>query len=183
MASFYTKTGDDGYTGLLGKGRVPKYALRLETMGAIDEASAALGLARAVCQSDTTPPLLLLVQRDLYGLMAEVSATLETAPQFRSINAERVTWLETQIDAISAQVEVPHEFIIPGDTHGGAALSLARTIVRRAERGVAQLFHETQLENIEILRYLNRLSSLCFLLELLENQTTRGKAATLAKEI
>jgi cob(I)alamin adenosyltransferase len=181
MASFYTRTGDEGYTGLLGEGRVPKTHPRIETLGALDEATAALGLARAFCRSDQTGPILIAVQRDLYGLMAEVGATVENAAKFRVIDAARVAWLEAQTDSLSAIVGVPKEFILPGDTQAGAALDLARTIVRRAERRVAELAHQKEIENAQLLRYLNRLSSLCFMLELLENQTA-GTGTTLAKD-
>ncbi len=180
MSTFYTQTGDDGYTGLLGEGRVAKHIPRLEALGAVDEATAALGLARATSRASVTAPLLLQAQRDLYQLMAEVAATPENAARFRTINAERVAWLETQTDALGSQVNPPKEFILPGDCPAGAALALARTIVRRAERRVAQLLHDHELENGELLRYLNRLSSLCFVLELLENETA-GQATSLAK--
>jgi cob(I)alamin adenosyltransferase len=180
MTSFYTRTGDDGYSGLLGDERVPKFHPRLETVGAIDEASAALGLARAVCRAVQSPALLLTVQRDLYGMMAEVAATPDNATRFRTIDAGRVAWLETQIDAISTMVDIPNEFTVPGDSMPGAALALARTTVRRAERHVTLLFQNRELENQALLRYLNRLSSLCFVLEYLENQAA-GKNTTLAK--
>jgi cob(I)alamin adenosyltransferase len=178
--TFYTAKGDDGTTGLLGEGRVPKYHVRMEAIGALDEASAALGLARAQCSAPQTAPILLEVQRDLYKLMAEVAATPENAPRFHFIDAARVNWLERQTDELSAIVEMPKQFILPGDTLGGAALSLARAVVRRAERRVVSLFDEEEVVNADLQRYLNRLSSLCFVLELLENQNA-GKKTTLAK--
>jgi cob(I)alamin adenosyltransferase len=171
--SFYTRSGDDGYSGLLGEGRVPKEDPRLEAVGAVDEANAALGVARALAKAPESADLLLQVQRDLYGLMAELAATPENAARFRVIDAERVAWLEAQVDAVTAQVEVPKEFIVPGDTAEGAFLDLARTVVRRAERRVAELVHVGGLENRELLRYLNRLSSLCFVLELREHALAR----------
>jgi cob(I)alamin adenosyltransferase len=178
--SFYTAKGDDGTTGLLGEGRVPKYHARMEAIGALDEASAALGLARAQCSSPQTAPILLEAQRDLYKLMSEVAATPENAKRFHFIDEARVDWLGKQTDELSEIVEMPKEFILPGDTLGGAALSLARAIVRRAERCVVSLFDEDELINPDLQRYLNRLSSLCFVLELLENQNA-GKNTTLAK--
>jgi cob(I)alamin adenosyltransferase len=181
MPNFYTKTGDDGYTGLLGEGRVPKHNPRIEAVGTLDEATAALGMARALCQAPQSAPLLLQVQRDLYGVMAEVAATPENADRFRTIDTLRLGWLEVQVDLLSSQVEMPREFILPGDSPAGAALALARTIVRRAERRVAALLHEGELENSELLRYLNRLSSLCFVLELLENKAAGKTKPTLAK--
>jgi cob(I)alamin adenosyltransferase len=181
MSKLYTGTGDDGYTRRLGEGRVPKNHPVTEAVGSIDEASAALGLARAASQSSETGMLLLEIQRDLYNLMAEVSATAKTAAQFRVINEDRVLWLEEQTDRIAEKIQLPDEFIIPGDTYAGASLSLARTIVRRAERRVAQLLIEEEIENQYLLRYLNRLSSLCFALELLENQVAGKSEITLAK--
>ena len=178
--NFYTAKGDDGTTGLLGEGRVPKYHVRMEAIGALDEASAALGLARAQCSAPQTAPILLAAQRDLYKLMAEVAATPENAQRFHFIDEARVKWLEEQTDGLSSIVEMPKEFILPGDTLGGAALSLARAIVRRAERCVVSLFDEDEVINPDLQRYLNRLSSLCFVLELLENQNA-GKKTTLAK--
>jgi cob(I)alamin adenosyltransferase len=168
MTKFYTQKGDDGFTGRLGKGRLPKHDLIIEAIGTIDEASAALGLARAQSEIPETVDLLLEVQRDLYHLMAELSATSENVSQFRVINEERVSWLEKIIDSISDSIEMPREFIVPGDTSPGAALSLARSIVRRAERRVAELHLAGKVENQHILPYLNRLSSLCFVLELKE---------------
>jgi len=182
MTKFYTSTGDDGFTSLLGSGRVPKYHPRPEAVGTLDEASAALGAARAFCQAEQSARLLLATQRDLYHIMAEVSAPLNTAARFRVIDKARVDWLEFEIDQITAQVEIPREFIVPGDTPSGGLLSLARAIIRRAERIIAKLLHMGEVENKELLRYLNRLSSLCFALELLENQLSGKSTPTLAKD-
>src|SRR5512138_1369045 len=144
--SFYTGKGDDGTTGLLGKGRVPKNDARMEAVGTLDESSAALGLARASTRDPRCAPLLLVAQRDLYRLMAEVAATPENADQFH-FEPERVVWLEQQIDALGKSVEMPAEFIVPGDSAGGAALSIARAVVRRAERRLVQLFDTHQVSN------------------------------------
>jgi len=112
--------------------------------------------------------------------MAEVAATPENAERFHFIDEARVKWLEQQTNDLSSIVEIPKQFILPGDTLGGAALSLARAIVRRAERRVVSLFDDEEVVNADLQRYLNRLSSLCFVLELLENQHA-GKKTTLAK--
>jgi cob(I)alamin adenosyltransferase len=138
-----------------------------------------LGFARAQSKDQETIKTILEVQRDLYHLMAELSATEETAPQFRVVDDQRLAWLEREIDSISSLVETPNEFILPGDTISGSALSLARTVVRRAERRVAELHLARTFENPNILPYLNRLSSLCFILELKENQSS---GVTLAKK-
>lgn len=182
MNKFYTRAGDQGYTGLLGEGRVPKYHPIPEAVGAIDEASAALGLARAASQVERTPALILKVQRDLYAIMSEVAATPENAARFRQIDADRVSWLESQVDSIGEMVELPKDFIMPGDSAAGAACALARTVVRRSERRVARLLHDETVQNVELLRYLNRLSSLCFVLELLENVAAGHSSPTLAIE-
>lgn len=179
--SFYTSKGDDGTTNLLGEGRVAKYHVRIEAVGTLDESTAALGLARAQCRDPRSAEILLEAQRDLYKLMAEVAATTENAEKFRFIDAARVSWLEGQTDALSSLVEMPKEFILPGDSVAGAALSLARAIIRRAERRVVELFDADEIKNPDLQRYLNRLSSLCFVLELLENQAA-GNKTTLAKE-
>ena len=181
MNRYYSRTGDDGYTGVLGEGRLPKSHPRLEAIGTIDEASAALGLVRAVSQSPQTAELLLAIQRDLYTLMAEVAASPENAPRFQIINADRISWLEQQIDLISTTVELPREFTVSGNTIPGAALNLARTIVRRAERRLAELLHQGEIENADLLRYINRLSSLCYVLEGIED-VAAGKDHTLAKK-
>lgn len=181
MTKFYSRKGDDGYTGLLGEGRVPKYHPQPEAFGTIDEASAAIGLARSFCQDPQSVNLLLEIQRDLYNMMAEVAATPENAASFRKIDQNRVIWLENQTDTIAEMVEMPKEFIVPGDSTAGAALAVARTIVRRAERQIARLLHDDLVENEALLHYLNRLSSFCFVLELHENALAGKDALTLAK--
>ena len=178
--TFYTSKGDDGTTDLLGEGRVAKYHARIEAIGTLDRSTAALGLARAQCADPHSGTILLHAQRDFYQLMAEVAATPENAEQFRFIDPARIAWLEEQTDALSKLVEIPREFILPGDSLAGAALSLARTIIRRAERRVVELFDSGEITNPDLQRYLNRLSSLCFVLELLENQAA-GHNTTLAK--
>ncbi len=179
---FYTRTGDDGFTGLLGEGRVAKYMPQPEAYGTVDEASAAMGVARATASSLLTKELLLAAQRDLYRMMAELAATQQTAAQFRSIDAGRVTWLEQQTDAVTARIQLPKEFVVAGDSLAGAQLDLARTVVRRAERLVVRLLHDGLIENIELVRYLNRLSSLLFVLSLHENAQAGVDHATLAKD-
>jgi len=181
MKRFYTSAGDDGYTGLLGEGRVPKHHPRIEIIGAIDEATAFLGFSRAICQDSKTGALLLLVQRDLYQIMAEIAATPENSRQFRSIDEKKVSWIEDQIEILSSMVQNPEEFIIPGDSAVGASLAIARTIVRRAERCLAKLWLDGEIENQNLLPYLNRLSSLCFILELRENDVGGNIDSTLAK--
>ncbi len=182
MPPFYTRQGDDGYTGLLGAGRVPKHDPRPEAYGSIDEASAALAVARSQARSKDTRATLIAVQRDLYHLMAEVAAAPEQAERFRRIDGGRVQWLEAKTEDFAARVEVPKEFVVFGDGQAGAALDLARTVVRRAERKVAWLAHHGELSNPDLLRYLNRLSSLCFVLALWEDRQGGMAGPRLAKE-
>jgi len=182
MPEFFTREGDDGYTGLLGEGRVPKHHEKPETYGTVDEVSSALGLARALARSAETQQVIKAVQRDLYGMMAELAATQDNAAAFRSIGGERVAWLEERTEAFGQRVALPAEFVLSGDSIAGAALDLARTIVRRAERRVARLYHSGEIENQEILRYLNRLSSLCFVLSLWESSQAGVERPSLAKD-
>jgi cob(I)alamin adenosyltransferase len=142
-----------------------------------------LGIARSLSRSPGAVETILQIQRDLYGLMAEMAATPENADRFRSIDAQRVTWLENQVDALSTQVEIPKEFIVPGDAVEGAFLDLARAVVRRAERRAADLLHRGDINNPELLRYLNRLSSYCFLLELRETLLSRQSPGEQAAKI
>lgn len=180
-SSFYTGSGDDGYTGLLGEGRVPKYDLRPEAYGTLDEVSSVLGLARAMAPSPNLVEVVISVQRDLYHMMAEVAATPDQAENFRRIDQAKVDWLEEQIAEFDSRVEMPQDFVLPGDTAAGATFDLARTVVRRAERLVARLVHMDQLENENLLVYLNRLSSLCFVMALYANNQAGVSKPSLAK--
>lgn len=169
MQSIYTKKGDTGETGLLGEGRTSKASLRIETLGALDETSASLGVARTFLESNELIEIIFHVQKDLYNVMAEVGATIENAILFRKISEKNITWLEEQIEILITITGSPKEFIIPGEIRSSAHLSLARTIVRRAERRMVELHNSGELENPYLLTYINRLSSLCFAMELFEN--------------
>lgn len=165
MAKVTTGTGDAGFTSLLGEQRVPKYDERPDTFGTVDEATSALGLARATTSDSKAREVILHMQRDLYVLMAE----LATPPEHLDAVGMRVTdahvaWLEQIEEDLKAEVEIPNKFIIPGDSLDGAALDLARTIIRRAERMTARLLHEHVTSNADLLRYLNRLSDVVFIL-------------------
>jgi cob(I)alamin adenosyltransferase len=115
-------------------------------------------------------------------MMAEIAATPDNSERFRTIGQDRVLWLEENTDTLSQAIQLPKEFIVPGDSASGAAFAVARTVVRRAERRLADLWHAGDLENEYLLPYLNRLSSLCFVLELLENQQSGISSPTLAKK-
>ncbi len=165
MAKVTTGTGDSGYTSLLGEQRVPKYDARPDTFGTVDEATSALGLARATSHDATVREIILQMQRDLYVLMAE----LATPPEHQKavgmrITLDHVTKLEAVEERLKAEVTIPNKFIIPGDSLDGAALDLARTVIRRAERMAARLLHDGVIDNQEVVRYLNRLSDVIFIL-------------------
>jgi cob(I)alamin adenosyltransferase len=183
MTPYDIHDGDESYTGLLGKDRVPKYDRRIEALGAVDECTAVLGLARVQARSAETGKALLQVQHDLYILMTEIAAIPDHVENFRSIDAGRVEWLEATIGEIERHVIMPEEFIIPGDSLPGAALDMARTVIRRAERRVVELTHAGDVRNLNLVRYLNRASNLCYTLELYENSLSGHDHPTLAKDI
>ncbi len=158
-------TGDEGYTDLMGPERVAKYDLRPETYGTIDEATSALGLARALSSQELVKEILRHVQHDLYLLMAEVAtpiAQLEKLPY--RMTAKQADWLDGTIKQIEEEIELPKKFVLPGASAASAAIDLGRTIVRRAERHAVRLIHEGRMPQGQALRYLNRLSSLLFVL-------------------
>ena len=165
----YTKTGDDGETGLFGGGRIPKDSLRVAAYGEVDELNAALGLARALDPQELADALLQRIQRDLFTIGAELATSdpdkLEKAlSRSRAAIAESdITALEDAIDSHEARLEPLKNFILPGGTPKAAALHLARTVCRRAERAVVALARDEQISPA-ILRYLNRLSDLLFVL-------------------
>jgi cob(I)alamin adenosyltransferase len=181
MPSIGNHKGDGGKTGMLGENRLSKNHPRVETLGAMDEASSALGFARAFSQAPHSAEVILEIQRDLYLMMTEIATTAKNNPHFKVIDQSRINWLESEYENLRVTVRLPEEFILPGDTIPGAAMDVARTVVRRAERRVMDLFDRGEINNRSILIYLNRLSSFCFVLELLENQIS-GRETTLAKK-
>jgi cob(I)alamin adenosyltransferase len=180
--NWYTGTGDDGYTGVLGRERVPKYADRPEAYGTVDEASAVLGVARAQAKEARTRELLLTAQRDLYYLMADLATLPETATRPPWLTSLRLSWLETCTDELGKLIQMPRAFIVPGDSSAGATLEVARTVVRRAERLVAKLTHDGELRDDVPLKYLNRLSSLLFVLARIEDRAAGVERFTLASD-
>ena len=157
----YTRKGDDGTTGLLFGGRVRKDDPAPTAYGAVDEAQAVLGVARAECERGSELDAMLIgLERDLWVLMAE----LATAPANRTkltggqnlVTNEMVSALEASIDDVSARFEPPTEFVVPGETRVAALLDVARTVVRRAERHALAVAHEDSYA----VPYLNRLSDL-----------------------
>ncbi|MFN8594217.1 MAG: cob(I)yrinic acid a,c-diamide adenosyltransferase [Thermomicrobiales bacterium] len=169
----YTGRGDDGTTDLLGA-RVGKDDPRVDVIGALDETTSAIGLGRALATTGDVREGLLTTQRDLYRIMAELAFTPEVRPASYSLAADRVDWLGEATDRLAAQVELPRAFIVPGESVAGAALDLARTVARRAERQAVALAHANGDVSPPILGYLNRLSSLLFAAARVEDAAAGG---------
>ena len=165
----YTRRGDDGTTGLLYGGRVDKDDLRTDAYGTVDEACSALGLARAhLADEPRWHDLVLEVQREMFVLGAQLATHTDHWGQLTDgvsrIVPERIPAMERQIDALTAEQPLPDEFVVPGQRPAGAALDLARTIVRRAERIVVAMRRAELLPDDVLVRYLNRLSDYLFVL-------------------
>lgn len=174
---FYTGLGDDGSTDLLGA-RVAKDDPRIEALGDLDEASSAIGLGRSLATNARVREDLIAAQRDLYRIMAELAFTDELRPPSYEFSSDRVAWLEAETDALGGLVTLPPEFILPGESHPGASLDMARTTVRRGERRVVALAHGETNVSDAVLGYLNRLSSLLFVAARLEDHEAGHDART-----
>lgn len=161
----YTKTGDDGQTGLYTGERVAKDSLRVEAYGTIDEVNSALGMSRAVAVNSEVKNAIYDLQKLLWELMADI-ASIESQPR---ITNGHVTKIEEMIDYFDSTLPPLNSFIVPGDTQSAAALDLARTITRRAERQLLRLSH-VEIVTVESLVFLNRLSDLCFVLARIESK-------------
>ncbi len=168
----YTKRGDDGTTGLLYGGRVDKDDLRTTAYGTVDEACSALGLARAELLEDpgqqVLHDLVLRIQRELFVVGAQLATLSEhwdrLQPGVSQVDAEMVDALDGLIDASVERHPLPTTFVVPGGTRAAAALDLARTICRRAERHVVALDRAGGLPDQAALRYLNRCADLLYVL-------------------
>jgi cob(I)alamin adenosyltransferase len=166
--SIATKTGDDGTTGLMYGRRVPKTHPRVEAGGAVDELNAALGVMRASAEHDFVRGNLLAIQKDLIVLMGEVGVATEDLPRYvkdgySTVTPERTAKLNSLVSEIEGQNVSFKGWATPGGTLEAAALDMARTICRRAERRVCGLVETGELKNPEIIIYLNRLSDLLWL--------------------
>jgi cob(I)alamin adenosyltransferase len=166
--SIATKTGDDGATALIYGRRIPKTHPRVEAYGTVDELNAALGVARASAEHDFVRGNLLAIQKDLIVLMGEVGVATEDLPRYIKdgysvVTPEMTAKLDALVREIEAQNVSSKGWATPGATPSGAALDLARTICRRAERRVCVLRESGELRNAEIVIYLNRLGDLLWL--------------------
>jgi cob(I)alamin adenosyltransferase len=166
--SIVTRTGDSGETGLLYGGRVKKDDPRTEAYGTVDEAISALGFARALVSDRGRKAILLRAEEELFTVGAELATDVDEyttlQKHFKVITPAHTTQLEKEIDGLEARVRLPPAFVVPGESVPSAALDVARAAVRRAERRIVSLKHSGMLHNPEVLRYVNRLSDLLFML-------------------
>ncbi len=168
MVKIYTKKGDDGTTSLWYGGRVPKHHGRTEAYGALDEACSQLGVARALCgpeQAELAAAILRL-QDDIFIAGAELATAPEAAARLEDgvsrTTEAMVAELEGLIDRYMSEVELPPQFVIPGGNQLSAALDVARTVVRRAERRISALAEEGELASDTVIHFVNRASDLVY---------------------
>jgi cob(I)alamin adenosyltransferase len=168
MPRIYTRTGDDGTTGLLYGGRIPKDDLVAEAYGTTDEAVAVMGLARAHTSDPSMHEEILTLQRELFVVGADLATNPtqrdKLSPRVSLVIADMTDRLERRIDELVAERPLPDAFVVAGANPASAALDVARATVRRAERAVAALGRTGREPNPEVGRYLNRLSDLLFVL-------------------
>lgn len=173
LNKIYTKTGDDGTTGLVSGPRRKKHDLRVEAYGTVDETNATVGMARVAASGMTRiDTVLSRVQNDLFDLGADLATPGPDAEQYHEplrITEPQVEWLERTIDKFNEELEPLRSFVLPAGTPLSAALHLARTVSRRAERRVAELIEAEPETSATAMRYLNRLSDLLFVLGRIAN--------------
>jgi len=169
----YTRTGDDGTTGLVDGSRCPKYSVRITAMGLVDEANSAIGLAICALPDADQRALLTRVQNDLFDLGADLATPAENndfspSDMVLRIVASQPEWIEAQIDALNERLEPLTSFVLPGGTEAAARVHVARATTRAAERAMVQLADEVPV-NPAALAYINRLSDLLFVLARVTN--------------
>ncbi len=168
MVKIYTKKGDDGTTSLWYGGRVPKHHGRTEAYGALDEACAQLGAARALCGEgeEELAAAILRLQDDIFIAGAELATAPEAAERLEDgvsrVTEAMVAELEGLIDRYMAAVELPPKFVIPGGNRLSAQLDVARTVIRRAERRISELAEAGELASETVIHFVNRASDLAF---------------------
>lgn len=161
ISKVYTRTGDGGETSLVGGARVSKSSLRVEAYGDVDELNSTLGFTRSLLNDAEVDEVLGLIQNDLFTLGADLASPTEI--EVPRVTDRFVKTLEDYSDRFLSQLEPLKEFILPGGSQAGAALHLARTVARRAERRAVALSHSEAI-NADTIVYLNRLSDLLFIL-------------------
>ena len=175
----YTRTGDDGTTGLVDGSRLPKHHARMEAIGAVDEANCAIGLAAAALDGDRVAEVLHRVQNDLFDLGADLATPLGEGEDFapsemvlRMVESQ-TAWLESAIDDATSKLEPLTSFVLPGGSEAAARLHVARASARRAERSIVAMAAEVPV-NPAASAYVNRLSDLLFVLARLANDGGRA---------
>ena len=174
LNKIYTRTGDDGSTGLVDGSRVAKHAPRMDAIGVVDEANSALGHAAVALADSEHAQALFRIQNDLFDLGADLATPAEQGDDFAPseivlrIVAAQVTWLEEAIDAANAHLEPLTSFVLPGGNEASARLHVARAAVRRAERACVALA-ASEAVNPQALAYINRLSDYLFVLARVAN--------------
>jgi cob(I)alamin adenosyltransferase len=169
VAKIYTGTGDDGTTGLVGGQRVPKDSPLIEACGSLDELNAHIGVVRSCGLPDDVNRMLQNIQSNLFTIGTQIATPEGSNIKSQRISDEEVGHLEHAIDALENTLPPLRQFILPGGSMAAAALHLARTVARRAERRCVTLSRSGKIDP-QVLRYLNRLSDLCFLLARYANQ-------------
>ena len=162
----FTRKGDEGITDLWGGVRVRKDDPIIEMLGVLDEVSAFVGLARSIIEKKDLKVLLLRVQENLTRIMVEVASLKNKNPEIEYINPADTDWLEKQILEYEHKVQLPNKVISAGNTYKGALLDVSRTIVRKAERYAVWLIKHQKEPNKSICTYLNRLSSLFYIMRI-----------------
>ncbi len=173
----YTRTGDDGTTGLVDGSRCPKNSARIAAMGLVDEANSAIGLAVAAVESAAERNLLIHVQNDMFDLGADLAtpaADADFAPSemVLRIIATQPEWIEAQIDALNERLQPLTSFVLPGGSEASARVHVARATSRAAERAMVALAAQDAV-NPAALAYINRLSDLLFVLARVLNDNGR----------
>lgn len=169
LDKIYTRGGDLGQTSLGDGERVPKSSLRIAALGEVDEANAAIGVARLNCVGPEDDVLARL-QNDLFDLGADLCMPIEEGKPALRVTQAQIDWLEGQIDAATAELAPLKSFVLPAGVPGAVTLHVARAVVRRAERAVVHLTEEPEQKvNRLVLIYLNRLSDLLFVLARIAN--------------
>jgi cob(I)alamin adenosyltransferase len=164
----YTKTGDTGQTSLFGGGRVSKATVRIEAYGTVDELNSHLGFIRALKVTDTADNWLEIIQNDLFTLGADLATPIDTKVKIKRISNSESDPLEKWIDKMEESLAPLKFFILPGGSPAAAAIQIARTVCRRAERCVITAAESEQISN-DCIIYLNRLSDFLFVLSRYEN--------------
>ena len=181
----YTKKGDDGTTGLLYGGRVPKDDIRTEVYGTLDETVSALGVARGAGLVPRIDEIAIRVQREMFVAGAELATSdgneSKLQPGVSKVTPDMAEQAERDIDELLETHPLPNEFLLPGESLGAAGLDLARSIVRRAERQAVAMNRAGLIKDPEVIRYLNRVSDLLYACARYE-EAERGRAARPSRE-